>query len=88
MGPTVPRAAAGRGASTQTTRIVVAVSLVWTVSVFVGELSGHAWQPDTHMAYFAVCALLAAFCDPAALIVATIAVVVMRMARSRVVFWL
>src|SRR5580704_12744548 len=61
LAPTLSRFA-GRGSSTQTTRVVVAISLVWMVSIFVGELSGHAWQTDTHMAYFAACALLAAFC--------------------------
>jgi methyl-accepting chemotaxis protein len=73
LAPTLSRFA-GRGSSTQTTRVVVAISLVWMVSIFVGELSGHAWQTDTHMAYFAACALLAAFCDPVALLVATVAV--------------
>jgi methyl-accepting chemotaxis protein len=71
--PTLSRVA-GKGASTQATRFAVAVSLVWAVSIFLAELSGHPWQTDVHMAYFAVCALLAAFCDPLALVVATVAV--------------
>ena len=61
----------GGDSSTQATRLVVAISLVWMVSIFVGELSGHPWQSDAHMAYFAACGLLAAFCDPFALLVAT-----------------
>jgi methyl-accepting chemotaxis protein len=61
-------------ASTHTTRLLVAVTLMWMVSIFVGELAGHPWQTDAHMAYFAACALLAAFCDPVALLVATAAV--------------
>jgi methyl-accepting chemotaxis protein len=71
--PTVSRLA-GNGASNQVTRLAVAITLVWTVSIFVGELSGHRWQSDAHMDYFAACALLAAFCDPLALLLATVAV--------------
>jgi methyl-accepting chemotaxis protein len=71
--PTLSRLA-GSGSSNQATRLIIAITLVWTVSIFVGELSGHRWQSDAHMAYFAACALLAAFCDPLALVVATVAV--------------
>ena len=65
---------AGQGSSTQTTRLVITICLMWSVSIFVGELNGHRWQSDAHMAYFAACALLAAFCDPLALVLATVAV--------------
>jgi methyl-accepting chemotaxis protein len=45
------------------TRIVISVVLVGQVSIMVYSLSGHPWQPDSHMYYFAVLALLAGFCD-------------------------
>jgi methyl-accepting chemotaxis protein len=45
------------------TRLAIALVLIGQVSVFVFSLSGHPWQPDGHMYYFAVLALLAGFCD-------------------------
>jgi len=52
--------AAGNGLST---RLVVAVALMGGVSLFTCQLSGHAWQIDIHMYFFAALACLVAYCD-------------------------
>lgn len=41
----------------------IAVALIGQVSILVAVFAGHPWQPDMHMYYFAVLALLAGFCD-------------------------
>jgi methyl-accepting chemotaxis protein len=53
---------ARRGA-TVVTQIGIAIVLIAQVSIMVASLAGHPWQPDMHMYYFAVLALLAGFCD-------------------------
>jgi methyl-accepting chemotaxis protein len=53
---------ASRGAAI-VTQLFMAVVLVGQVSILVFSLAGHPWQPDMHMYYFAVLALLAGFCD-------------------------
>jgi methyl-accepting chemotaxis protein len=45
------------------TQCAIAVTLIGQVSILVAVFSGHPWQPDMHMYYFAVLALLAGFCD-------------------------
>jgi methyl-accepting chemotaxis protein len=45
------------------TQLVIAIVLVGQVSMLVFSFAGHPWQPDMHMYYFAVLALLAGFCD-------------------------
>lgn len=45
------------------TRLAIAVVLIGQVSMLVYGFAGHPWQPDMHMYYFAVLALLAGFCD-------------------------
>ncbi|MFN3685527.1 methyl-accepting chemotaxis protein [Salinarimonas sp.] len=45
------------------TRIAIAIGLVGQISLFVWQLSGHPWQIDVHMYYFAALAMLAGFCD-------------------------
>lgn len=45
------------------TRLVLSVVLIGQVSMLVYAMSGHPWQADMHMYYFAVLALLAGFCD-------------------------
>ncbi|KPF70943.1 hypothetical protein IP69_08445 [Bosea sp. AAP35] len=52
----------GRGAAS-ITQLVMAMVLIGQVSIMVFSLAGHPWQPDMHMYYFAVLALLAGFCD-------------------------
>jgi methyl-accepting chemotaxis protein len=44
-------------------RLVVAVALVGQISLIVFEMSGHPWQVDIHMYYFAALAILAVYCD-------------------------
>ena len=44
-------------------RLILATVLIGQVSFFVFGFAGHPWQPDMHMYYFAVLALLAGFCD-------------------------
>lgn len=45
------------------TQLVIAAVLIGQVSTLVFSFAGHPWQPDMHMYYFAVLALLAGFCD-------------------------
>ncbi len=45
------------------TQLVIAIVLIGQVSMLVYSFAGHPWQPDMHMYYFAVLALLAGFCD-------------------------
>jgi methyl-accepting chemotaxis protein len=56
------------------TRLVFAVALMSDVSVFTYQLSGHAWQIDMHMYFFAALACLVAYCDYRPIIVGTVAV--------------
>jgi len=44
-------------------RIAVGVGVVVMASLLVAATSGSAWQTDMHMYYFAVLAVLAAYCD-------------------------
>lgn len=44
-------------------RLTLAIVLVGQVSLLVASLAGHLWQPDMHMYYFVILALLAGFCD-------------------------
>jgi methyl-accepting chemotaxis protein len=52
--------ASGNGVST---RCTVAVALMGGVSLLVYQMSGHPWQVDMHMYFFATLACLAAYCD-------------------------
>ncbi|SEF51467.1 methyl-accepting chemotaxis protein [Bosea lathyri] len=45
------------------TRLVISLVLIGQVSMLVFSFAGHPWQPDIHMYYFAILALLAGFCD-------------------------
>ncbi|HEY3680922.1 MAG TPA: methyl-accepting chemotaxis protein [Bradyrhizobium sp.] len=64
---------AGNGLSTS---LLVAVALMGGVSVFVFEFSGHAWQIDIHMYFFAALASLVAYCDYRPILAGTIAITV------------
>lgn len=44
-------------------RATLAVSLIAQISAVLWGLSGHAWQVDIHMAYFAALAVLVTYCD-------------------------
>jgi methyl-accepting chemotaxis protein len=56
------------------TRLVFAVALMGDVAVFTYQLSGHAWQIDFHMYYFAALACLVAYCDYRPIVAGTTAV--------------
>jgi methyl-accepting chemotaxis protein len=61
----------GNGLST---RLIFAVALMGGVSVFTFQLSGHPWQPDVHMYFFAALACLVAYCDYRPIVVGAVAV--------------
>jgi methyl-accepting chemotaxis protein len=56
------------------TRLLFAVAVMGGVSVLVYELSGHTWQIDMHMYFFAALACLVAYCDYRPIIAGTVAV--------------
>ncbi len=45
------------------TRILISIAAVGMVSLLLAAARGSAWQIDVHMYYFAVLAMLAAYCD-------------------------
>jgi len=63
--------AAGNGLST---RLVFAVALMGSISVFAFQLTGHPWQIDLHMYFFAGLACLVAYCDYRPIVAGTVAV--------------
>ncbi|MBR1222365.1 chemotaxis protein [Bradyrhizobium sp. U87765 SZCCT0131] len=69
--PTLSWRAAGSALST---RLTVAVALMADVSMLTYQLTGHPWQLDLHMYFFATLACLVAYCDPRPIIAGTIAV--------------
>jgi methyl-accepting chemotaxis protein len=71
--------AAGNGLST---RLTFAVALMASVSVLAFQLSGHRWQIDLHMYFFAALACLVAYCDYRPIIAGTAAVVVHHLALN------
>ena len=56
------------------TRLIVAVALMGGVSMLVYQLTGHPWQIDMHMYFFAALACLVAYCDYRPIIAGTVAV--------------
>lgn len=60
--------------SSPATRLTVAVALMGGVSLFVYQLSGHPWQTDGHMYFFAALAGLAVYCDYRVIIIGAAAV--------------
>src|SRR5215470_15046452 len=56
------------------TRLLFSVAVMGGVSVLVYELSGHAWQIDMHMYFFAALACLVAYCDYRPILAGTVAV--------------
>src|SRR5215510_6114832 len=56
------------------TRLIFAVALMGGVSMFVNQLSGHPWQTDMHMYFFATLACLVAYCDYRPIVVGAVAV--------------
>jgi methyl-accepting chemotaxis protein len=61
----------GNGLST---RLIFAVAIMGDVSLLVFQLSGHPWQLDMHMYFFAALACLVAYCDYRPILAGTIAV--------------
>jgi len=61
----------GNGLST---RLVFAVAAMGGVAVFTYQMSGHPWQIDLHMYFFAVLAFLVAYCDYRPIAIGTAAV--------------
>ena len=47
----------------QSTRLMIAVALIASLSLIVAAGAGSRWQIDLHMCYFAELAMLAAYCD-------------------------
>lgn len=64
------------------TRLIVAVALMGDVSLLVYQMSGHPWQPDMHMYFFAALAALVAYCDYRAILAGTVAVAVHHLALN------
>jgi methyl-accepting chemotaxis protein len=60
--------------SVLSTQLVVSVALMGSISVFTFELSGHPWQIDMHMYFFAALACLVAYCDFRPIVAGTVAV--------------
>jgi len=53
----------GRCGAAIVTQLFIAMVLIAQVSMLVFSMAGHPWQPDMHMYYFAVLAVLVGFCD-------------------------
>jgi methyl-accepting chemotaxis protein len=73
---------AGNGLSTQ---LVVAVAVMGGVAVFTYQLTGHPWQIDMHMYFFAALACLVAYCDYRPIAAGTIAVALHHLALNFIV---
>ena len=66
----------------EATRLLSAVLLMAQVSLLVAAASGHPWQIDLHMTYFAMLAVLAVYCDWKTIVAATATVAVHHLALS------
>ena len=66
------------------TRMMAGVSLMGVVSLLVAAFSGHPWQLDMHMAYFAALAVLIVYCDWRVVAAATAVVAVHHLMLSYV----
>ena len=71
--------AAGNGVSTS---LLVAVALMGGVSIFAFQLSGHPWQIDMHMYFFAALACTVAYCDIRPILAGTVAVALHHLALN------
>ncbi len=52
-----------RSPSSRSSRLMIAVALIASLSLIVAASAGSTWQVDLHMCYFAELAMLAAYCD-------------------------
>jgi len=57
-------------------RLVFAVALMGDVAILTMQLSGHPWQIDVHMYFFAALACLVSYCDYRPILAGTVAVAV------------
>jgi methyl-accepting chemotaxis protein len=64
------------------TRLVFAVAVMGEVSLLVFQMSGHPWQIDMHMYFFAALACLVAYCDYRPLLAGTVAVALHHLALN------
>jgi methyl-accepting chemotaxis protein len=64
------------------TRLIFGVVIMGGVSVLVYELSGHPWQIDMHMYFFAALACLVAYCDYRPIVAGTVAVALHHLALN------
>jgi methyl-accepting chemotaxis protein len=64
------------------TQLTVAVALMGGVSVLVYQMSGHPWQLDMHMYFFAALACLVAYCDYRPVLAGTVAVALHHLALN------
>ncbi|MBI3699716.1 MAG: chemotaxis protein [Afipia sp.] len=55
------------------TRVVVSIALMGSVSILVFQMSGHPWQIDMHMYFFAMLAVQVAYCDYRVIITGAVA---------------
>jgi methyl-accepting chemotaxis protein len=63
-------------------RYFQSAAMMLTVATLVASLNGHPWQIDMHMYFFASLAMLAAFCDWPAILIATATVAVHHLALN------
>ncbi len=69
----------GNGLST---RLVFGVAIMGDVSLLVFQMSGHPWQIDMHMYFFAALACLVAYCDYRPILTGTVAVALHHLALN------
>ena len=69
----------GNGLST---RLIFGVAIMGDVSVVVFQMSGHPWQIDLHMYFFAALACLLAYCDYRPILAGTVAVALHHLALN------
>lgn len=67
--PTVILHTQGEG---DTHRYVTSASAIFMAAFFVFIFRGHPWQIDAHMYFFAMLAVVSAFCDPKSILIATV----------------
>ncbi|HEU0145832.1 MAG TPA: methyl-accepting chemotaxis protein [Bradyrhizobium sp.] len=68
--------------NTLSTQLIVAVALMGGISTLVYQMSGHAWQIDVHMYFFAALAMLVAYCDYRPIVAGTVAVALHHLALN------
>jgi methyl-accepting chemotaxis protein len=67
------------------TRLTVAVAIIADVSIVTYQLTGHPWQIDIHMCFFAAMACLVAYCDYRTILAGAVAVALHHLALNFIV---